>query len=62
MEGLNQRLWNFCGGMGVDFVDLRPVLGSCRLPLNVSGVHYKTESNDCVARRILDHYKYFLEK
>jgi hypothetical protein len=61
VEGLNQRLWAFCRDLGIDFVDLRPNLDSCWVPLDRSGVHYTTEAAQCVARRLLDHSKAFLD-
>ena len=60
IDWLNRRLWNFCESIGAEFVDLRPVLGSCRAPLNRSGVHYTNEASERVARRIFEHCRYFL--
>lgn len=58
--GLNQRLRDFCRSNGVEFVDLRPVLDSCRLPLNRSGVHYTARAAELVARRIFEVNRVFL--
>ena len=60
IEGLNARLWEFCRDMGADFVDLRPTLRSCHVPLNGSGVHYTASASRRVAHRIFEHCRYFL--
>jgi hypothetical protein len=58
VDGINRRLRETCGSMGARFLDLRPVLDSCRVPLNLSGVHYTDEASQKVARRIHDHTQY----
>ena len=58
---INKRLWELCVSIGAEFVDLRPVLRSCRAPLNSSGVHYTKEASERVARRIFEHCRYFLD-
>jgi hypothetical protein len=60
IDCLNRRLWKFCVSIGAEFVDLRPVLGSCRAPLNRSGVHYTAQASERVAHRIFEHCRYFL--
>ena len=58
---INKRRWEPCVSIGAEFVDLRPVLRSCRAPLNSSGVHYTKEASERVARRIFEHCRYFLD-
>ena len=60
VEGINQRLRQFCTDIGASFVDLRPAIQSCRNALNRSGVHYTAESAECVAGRIFEHCRPFL--
>ena len=55
VEGINRRLREVCGSEGAEFLDLRPVLDSCRVPLNRSGVHYTYEASQRVGSRIFEH-------
>ena len=57
---INSLLWEFCSDIGADFVDLRPTLGSCQVPLNRSGVHYTASTTRRVAHRLFEHCRYFL--
>ena len=61
VEGINQRLRQFCKDIGASFVDLRPAIRSCRNTLDRSGVHYTAESASCVASSIFEHCRSFLE-
>ena len=41
-------------------MDLRPVLDSCRSPLDRSGVHYTARAAEMVANRIFEGNRVFL--
>ena len=49
VEGLNQRLRRLCDSHGCRFLDLRYRLGTCRTPLDRSGVHYTKDAATRVA-------------
>lgn len=61
VEGLNQRLRRLCDGHGCRFLDLRYLVGSCRDPLDRSGVHYTKEAATRVAEYLWNAHGGFLD-